>query len=292
MQQNQIDIEQKYSRKSIRARVEADIDVDHQVFKKMVQAIDKYRSGSYHASKLLRLACIQGMTSHDLATEIFIVTLPIKEISPIQAVATQLGSHLENSELLNGVKTAAELLAVGELSGAYTIYHSQDHENETGTMGIRANFALEADTAAFVEQTKYLPPMICKPVAWLDNMNGGHLQGSSSVLLGHLNHHEDNQALDVINMLQDISWSLNEMVDYVEKPNKSLDTADQKQQFAVLQADSLQVYDELMHNGNQFHFVWKFDKRGRMYSQGYHCNLQSTEYKKAILNFTKEELIQ
>ena len=43
--------------------------------------------------------------------------------------------------------------------------------------------------------------------------------------------------------------------------------------------------------GNKFYFTWKFDSRGRMYSQGYHCNLQATEYKKAILNFSHEELI-
>jgi len=159
-------------------------------------------------------------------------------------------------------------------------------------MGIMANYSLDDDTAAFINQTKYLPPMICKPVPWDDNSNGGHLQGSSSILLGHLNHHEDNQAVDVINILQNIGWSLNEMVDYVEKPSKPLDTNDKINQFKLLQEESLEVYEELMHNGNEFYFVWKFDKRGRMYSQGYHCNLQSTEYKKAILNFSKEELIQ
>jgi len=292
MEQIQSEIEQQYSRKSIRARVEADIETEQDVFTDVVNAIDKYRAGSYYASKQARIHGILGMNSHDLALEIFICVLPIREISPIQAVATKLGAQLKPLSLLDGVKTAAELLAVGELSGAYTIYHSNCPENGTGTMGIRSNYHLDSDTQAFVDQTQYLPPMLCKPVPWDNNMNGGHLQGSSSVLLGHLNHHDENQALDVINILQDISWSLNEMVDYVEKPNKPLDTHDKAQQFHVLQEDSFKVYDELMHNGNAFHFVWKFDKRGRMYSQGYHCNLQSTEYKKAILNFTKEELIQ
>jgi len=292
MEQTQLEVEQNYSRKSIRSKVEADIDTDHFAFKRMIMAIDKYRSLSYYPSKQARIYQLVGMQSVDIATEIFIVTLPIKEISPIQAVATQLGTNLGIPDLLDSIKTAAELLAVCEGSGAYTIYHSEDFENGTGTMGIMANYALEADTATFINQTKYLPPMICKPVRWTENSNGGHLQGSSSLLLGHLNHHEENQATDVINILQDIAWSLNEVVDYVEKPTKPLDTAEKTEQFNQLQLQSLEVYNELLDHGNKFYFVWKYDKRGRMYSQGYHCNLQSTEYKKAILNFAKEELIQ
>jgi len=72
MEQTQLSIEQKYSRKSIRSKVEADIDIDHFAFKRMVMAIDKYRSLSYYPSKQARIYQLVGMQSIDIATEIFI----------------------------------------------------------------------------------------------------------------------------------------------------------------------------------------------------------------------------
>ena len=179
--------------------------------------------------------------------------------------------------LLDGVKTAAEVMAVCECTGIFTIFLSTTPENETGTLAIRPNYVLEDDTEAFIKQTKYLPPMLCSPTPWLRNDSGGTLRGSGSVILGHLNYHDDIQALDVINILQNISWSLNEVVDYDEIPKKLLDTAEKMKQFNRMREESFTVYKELNDQGNAFHFVWKYDKLGRMYSQGYPSNLQSTE---------------
>jgi len=287
----QKEIEQQYSRKNIRTRVMMDINPEHEVFKAMVKEITKYRSGNYYISKQERISKLV-LTSQDIASELLTVILPIKEVSPVQSLATQLGAQLGFTQLLDAVKTAAELIAVCEISKAYTIYHSGDFENRTGTLGVRPNFSLEDHTADFITQTKYLPPMITPPVEWKDNGHGGYLEGTGSVILGSVNHHNEQQSLDVINILQNISWSLNGVVDYVETPNKELDSHDKKLQFLDMIGESTQVYTDLMNQGNKFYFVWKYDKRGRMYSQGYHCNLQGTEYKKAILNFAKQELIQ
>lgn len=287
----QLNIEDKYSRKNIRSIVQQDIDSNHQIFNDMVQAIDIYLNGKYYTSKQARIAALT-MSATELAEEILIYVLPIDEISPIQATATQIAQQLGYEILLDGVKTAAELLAICEISGVYTIYHASAHNNKTGTLAIRPNYSLEPHTETFIKQTKYLPPMVCNPSPWTGNNHGGYLRGSGSVILGHLNHHPDKQALDVINILQSIGWSLNDMVDYEEETKKDLDTAQKQEQFKYMTEESLVVYKELQEHGNKFYFVWKYDKRGRMYSQGYHCNLQGTEYKKAILNFTKEELIQ
>ncbi len=291
MYQHQLNIEDKYSRKCIRNKVIADIAQDHICFKKMIEAISTYRIKPYYKSKQDRIANLT-LSNEEIAIEIMIVTLPIVETSPIQSVCTLLGSRLEHSELLDGIKTAAELLAVCEISKAYTIFHSSDHENGTGTMAIRSEYALEADTQAFINQTKYLPPMVCAPIPWSTNRSGGYLRGSNSLILGHLNHHDDTQVLDVINILQNIGWSLNTVVDYVEKSNKEFESIQSKIQFEQMKLESTKVYEELMEMDNKFFFVWKYDKRGRMYSQGYHCNLQGTEYKKAIINFSEKELIK
>jgi hypothetical protein len=288
---NQHDIELKYSRKHIRARIKEDVNPEHDVFQSMVKEVTKYRSGQYYPQKQKRVNAIQ-LTSHEIVSELLAVVLPIKEVSPIQAVAALLGKHLGFDKLLDSIKTAAEIIAVCEKTKIYDIYHSQDFENETGTLGIRPNYSLNKDTLDYINQTKYLPPMIETPKDWTSNTNGGNFIGSGSIILGSINHHDYPQSLDVINQLQKIEWSLCPMVDFKEKAKKPLDTHDKKIQFNQLESESTKVYEELIEQGNKFYFVWKYDSRGRMYSQGYHCNLQSTEYKKSILEFNKKELIK
>jgi DNA-directed RNA polymerase len=41
-----------------------------------------------------------------------------------------------------------------------------------------------------------------------------------------------------------------------------------------------------------FHLTHKVDKRGRIYSQGYHVNTQGAAFKKAMIELAKEELIE
>ena len=289
---NQELIEQKYSRKNIRKKVLEDIDPNHEVLDKMVTLINNYLDRTdYYESKQTRVNNL-SVEPIDIAIEICAAILIYKDMTPIQAIATQVGQQLEYEKLLDGVKTAAELIAVCDTAGLYDIHHSSSHFNKTGTLAIHPKYSLSKDVQHFINQTKYLPPMVCKPVPWFSNRGGGNIQGKDSVILGYLNHHEDTQALDVINILQDIEWQLCDMVDYEEQPNKPLNTVEKINQFKQLKEESLEVYRELIEHGNKFYFVWRYDKRGRMYSMGYHCNLQATEYKKAILEFSKEELIQ
>ena len=292
-QEQQANVELIYSRKNIRGLVKEDVNPEHPVFMDICSHIAAYllSTVSYYDSKKERVLKIAHIPIEDIATELLAVLLPIQEVSPIQSLASQLGLFFEYDNLLDGVKTGAELIAVCEQSGAYTIYKHTDELNETGTLSVRSNFKLDDKTADLIAKTKFLPPMVCKPNDWLSNTDGGYLQGSGSCILGAMNHHNGEQSLDVLNILQDIPWQLNEMVDYVEKSNKDLDTHDKLTQFELMKNQSTIVYNELMDGGNQFYFSWKNDSRGRMYSQGYHAHLQSTSYKKSILDFYQEELI-
>lgn len=290
--QLQKEIEDKYSRKGIRARVLQDIDTESLVFLKCITTINQLFAGQYFQSKMDRLAKCTT-TTYDIAIELFASILVVKGMSPIQALATQIGNRIGYEDLLEGVKTAAEIIAVCEVSGLYDIYHSSNPDNETGTLAIRPNFTLSDDVLDFVEQTKYLPPMLCKPRDWTDNSTGGYLNGSGSVILGRLNHHNLYQNLNAINIIQAIEWELDldMLVDNTEVPNKLLDTDDKVKQFDNFAEQSKVVYQELIAQGNAFYFVWKNDKRGRMNCQGYHLNLQSTQFKKSILNFKHKELV-
>lgn len=280
-------LEDKLSKRKVKEKILAEVDVDSEIVISMVNAIDSLRTGSYHHSKNIRYIDLQK-SSIEIALDLIAIVLPIDQVAQIQEVTSKLGNTLGYPNLLDGIKTAAEIIAVceGEL---YTLVHSQDIENTTGTLELVPNYDLKEETKKLIDRAMYLPPMLCRPVPWMNNINGGHLLGSGSILLGYINKHKQPQALDVINILQDIQWSLNtEVLEFAEESKKALDTIEKAKQFGAMRKISEEVYRGLLQAGNKFYFVWKYDFRGRLYSQGYHCNPQGTEYKKAILNFTKQ----
>lgn len=281
----QTEIENNYSRKNIHNIIKQDIYHSTNLIDQLIPFINDYLDGEYYESKQKRISELT-LTPTELAIEILIAVLETTNITPIQKTVSTMAKYLGYELLLDGVKTATELLGKCSPAGVYKIV------NLNNRIVIQSLWALEAHTQELIQKTKYLPPMIFKPLPWLSNRLGGYLSSRDHIVLGHLNYHEKNQSLDAINILQGIEWSLCDMVEYREEPNKPLDTPEKVLQFEKLRKDSEEVYQELIDHGNKFYFVWKYDKRGRMYSQGYHVNLQSTAYKKAILEFSKEELIQ
>ena len=288
-------VEETFSRKGIRQHVINDIDTESVVFLSCVKCVDQLLNGAYYKSKNARYQFLKDseLTTFDIVTELFIAILPVEEITPIQSVATQLGNRLGFSNLLDGVKTASEIIAVCERTRLYTIYHSSDETNDTGTLALEPRYQANQETIDFIKKTMFLPPMLCKPKKWTNNSNGGHLKGSGSVILGALNHHDLEQNLESINIIQDIPWELNvKMLEFTEESKKPLDTEKKIKQFEAFRLQSIDVYKHLLRTGNKFYFTWKKDKRGRMYCLGYHVNLQSTQYKKAILQFHHKEVLE
>lgn len=294
---NQLDIEKQYSRKIIRQLVKADVDVSAEVFAKCLKALEVYMlDNSYYPSKHKRINELHQhtMTMTDIVLELFASVLPYQVITPIQSIAANLGSRLGYRYVLDGVKTAAEIIAVCEKSGLYTIYHSSHQDNDTDTLGVLPHYKLSQHVIDYIENSMFLPPMICKPKPWHnnDNTGGGYLHSKGSCILGALNHHNHHQNLNHLNILQSIPWELNKhIVDMDEVPNKVLETAEQQDQFENFKQEAVKVRNMLINTGNRFYFQWKYDKRGRSYSTGYHVNLQSTEYQKASLQFKHKEVL-
>lgn len=287
----QLNLEEQYSRKNIRKHVLTDIDKDCAEFLDSIEYVQQLLAGDYYHSKNKRLAACK-LKPEDIVTEVCAAVLLTGELVPFQSVASKLAAVLDYDNLLDGVKTASEVLAVCEPAGLYTLYHANALGNYTGTLGIRANFILSKEVTDFIEQTMYLPPMVTPPKKWTNNTDGGYISIKKSVILGKMNHHTKCQSLDAINIIQQIPWELNtELVQIEETPNKHLDTDEKIQQFTLMKEQSRNVYNLMLSLGNKFYFTWRNDKRGRMYSQGYHINLQSTEYKKAILQFANKEQV-
>ena len=189
-------IETKYSKKNIGDVVRAEIDEHSGIIQDMFLKINKYRYGEYgYKSKVIRVLELEP-SSLEIAIELAVLVLPIREVSPIQTIVGLLGSQLGYDNTLDGVKTAADILAVCESSGLYEIYHNTDYENDTGTLGIKPKYEISEPVKNFILDTKYLPPMLCKPRNWTERNKGGYLYGSGSMLLKHINQNHEEQCLE------------------------------------------------------------------------------------------------
>ena len=120
-----------------------------------------------------------------------------------------------------------------------------------------------------------------------------------SLILGRGNDVHQRINKDVINTLQSVAWEINlDILDNIHdvlKPSNEVLTAfeetDRLNAFNVREAETHNVIQYLLDNGNRFFFGWKYDKRGRSYSQGYHINPQGNQYRKAMLQFSDKEVL-
>ena len=103
-----------------------------------------------------------------------------------------------------------------------------------------------------------------------------------------------------INKLQSVAWEMNEELlmfpefrdEYVpDTAMTKLEARQAKDAFNIRDAETDDVIEYLLLNGNRFFFGWRYDKRGRMYSQGYHVNPQGNQYRKAMLQFADKEVL-
>lgn len=259
-------------------------EIDDEWFDELESAIWDYRQGKYYDSKNERIKQIK-VSDSEIATEVAVMLLSNSKTRPIQQFVAGIATKFRNMPELDAIKTAAEI--VGACKGI--IY---EIENIEGTINIIPEYVVSNDTAKLVGNKQYLLPMLVKPLKWETNNNGGWLLHRKSIIHGSMNHHFKKQALDSINILQNIAWELDtEMLEYEEEPNKPLESKEQREQFLELKLSSQHAYGEIVNAGNKFYFPWRFDKRGRMYSQGYHINFQSTSYKKSLLNFSDKQKI-
>lgn len=131
--------------------------------------------------------------------------------------------------------------------------------------------------------------------------NGTLTNESSSLILGRGNDVQQTVNKAFLNRIQSVAFSLNlDMVDLLsdtlkpsEEPLTWSEERDRKRDFNQRCQETATVIDYLVENENKFWFTWKFDKRGRSYSQGYHINPQGNAYRKAIIELsTKEQLTE
>ena len=210
----------------------------------------------------------------EIFIKFFSLMLKDKVARPIQAIAAQLGHIAGIHDTAEAFEWGIILLKECVESG---LYQFQEMEED---WYVYPNLTLTKKIKQKIDRLQYLPPMKSLPIPWTNNTNGGWLFETKHLVLGNkFKKHSLPLAYDVINKLQEIEWEIDSET---YKHEKQTNRAMNKQKFLRVIKDYL---------GIPFHFVWRYDCRGRSYSSGYDLNLQTNEYGKALLSLHKKEVV-
>lgn len=163
-------------------------------------------------------------------------------------------------------------------------------------------FTVSADVQEELDRFQYPLPMVVPPMAVTNNRETGYMTSRGSVILKK-NHHEDDVCLDHINAMNAIKFCINQDTAVMVKNQwRDLDKPKQgetkenfekrKRAFEKYDTTAKEVMEFLLQQGNEFYLTHKYDKRGRIYCQGYHVNYQGAPWNKAVIELADKEIVE
>jgi hypothetical protein len=145
-------------------------------------------------------------------------------------------------------------------------------------------------------------PMVVKPKEVKCNRDTGYILNRGSIILKK-NHHEKDVCLDHINHMNSLQFTINiDTANMIANSWRNLDKPKQgetkedferrKRAFEKYDRSCHEVIAKLVDHGNKFYLTHKYDKRGRVYCQGYHINYQGAPWNKAVIELAESEYVQ
>jgi len=282
--------EERFNRKHIDAKIRKAIETNPEMLKKIVQGnslVNDYMNGNYYESKMKRIAQLKQLDVPTLVMDILVGIAYSLKPELFTSVSAQIAARLKFSDRTEAITTVAELMAVLCNTDAFDI----TKENKQASLMVVSRIPLSPELIKFIEHSQYLPPMVCSPLELTHNFSSGYLTHNDSLILGSGNHHDGDLCLDVLNTMNNVALSLNVpfLCNVEEEPTFELDTQDKTDGWNAFKRQSYMFYELMEEQGNEFYLTHKVDKRGRIYSCGYHITTQGTAFKKAMLDFAKKE---
>lgn len=119
--------------------------------------------------------------------------------------------------------------------------------------------------------------------------------------------HDEDICLDVLNILNANEYCLDEAViaycsdtwtqeELTSEEFNELSHQDKliysmsQEQWEIHQEQSYKIKTLMLYHNNSFYLQNKVDKRGRIYTSGYHISTQGNSFKKACINLKKKEI--
>lgn len=285
--------EERYNKRHIDTKIRAFIESDQTMQTKIAQGIElvkQYMEGTYYPSKMKRITQLESLCIDTLVLEVFVGIAYCLKPELFTSVSAQMASRLKFSDRVEAIATVAELMAVLCITDAFDISKA----DRMASLMVVSRIPLPESLIEFIENSQFLPPMVCEPLELTHNYSSGYLTHNDSLILGTGNHHDGDICLDVLNTMNKVALKLDtEFLSTVEEePTFALDSQEKQDQWLAFKKQSYHFYTLMVQHGNKFYFNHKVDKRGRIYSVGYHINPQGTSFKKAMLELAHEEVVQ
>lgn len=163
-------------------------------------------------------------------------------------------------------------------------------------------YDITQDVQDDLDRYQFPLPMIVEPRELKTNNDTGYYTSRNSVILKN-NHHDKDVCLDHLNQMNRIRLTLNnDVASFIEnswrnldKPKPGEDRKDfdkRKKAFEKYDRTARDVMAHLEIAGGEFYLTHKYDKRGRVYCQGYHVSYQGNCWNKAVIEFANKELVE
>ena len=232
--------------------------------------LEDYRLGLWgktYESKNIRVAKVEAALE-DIPLWV-LVSVASNSAETLQTCSARLGSYLEDETLL-AIKTGAELLSICDGLG-FSIERPIYGEGNTFMVTCKLDRLSEVLSLQALEF--YPMPELVIP---------SYSKDTSRVLLGHReNRHENSLNMSVLSILGSVGYKLTDIAKEIEEKPEGVRDTDWKNYLEQCEIVKAELADK------PFYFKWAYDKRGRVYSKGYHINIQANEYHKACLAFSK-----
>lgn len=163
-------------------------------------------------------------------------------------------------------------------------------------------FDISQDVQDDLDRYQYPLPMIVEPKKIRTNEDTGYFTSHNSVILKN-NHHDEDVCLDHLNKVNGIKLKINHTTavmiqnewKHLDKPKPGEDRKEYQRRVKAFEKYDRTARDVMAHlevAGNEFYLTHKYDKRGRIYAQGYHVNYQGNAWNKAVVEFVNQEVVQ
>ncbi len=164
-------------------------------------------------------------------------------------------------------------------------------------------YDLSPHETSLVNQYAFLPPMIVPPLEVTNtNKGSGYITVRNDSVLLKDNHHEWDVCTKSLNDFNKIAFAIDERIVHsirnhwksIDVPKQGEDFTEYKRRvkaFEKYEAESFNMIALMIELGNEFYFVHKYDKRGRVYCQGHHISYQGNDWNKACVQFHHRTLI-
>ena len=242
-----------------------------EIHSRVSQWLSDYKAGLWgktYESKDTRLAKVEA-NLEDIPLWV-LLSIASNQQETLQTCSARLGSFLEDETIL-AIKTGAEILSICDGLG-YEI--ERPIYGEGNTFMVHCHLDKLSEVLALQALEFYPMPELVIPDCPKSN---------AQVLLGHReNRHENTLNMSVLSILGSVGYRLTPIATMTEDKPEGVRQEDWDNYLSQSEIVKAELADK------PFYFKWAYDKRGRVYSKGYHINIQANEYHKACLSFSKE----